>query len=801
MKMSTRVFVCVGVLIGLTLLSRSFFWPANGPSKEDDRLSTSTAPDNLTSVRDEQRTATSLAQRKGGEEFFAAKIRPVLTASCFKCHGGEKLRGGLRVDSLQSLLKGGDSGPAVVPGDAEESLLIRAIRHANDDLKMPPDKKLSDEIIDDFIAWIRSGADWPDGLALKGTEPSDRTKKPWALMPIKSIQPPADRSGWSANPIDQFVRARLLEKDLLPADDASKRTLIRRVTFDLHGLPPTPAEIDAFVADKSLDAFAKLVDRLLESPRYGERWARHWLDVVRYSDSAGFETDQRYTSAWRYRDYVIQSLNADKPFDRFIQEQVAGDELWPGDKEATIATGLYCVGPAEAESAMTSTQLEYEWLTDSVDTTGAAFLGLTFGCARCHDHKYDPISQRDYYAMQAFFAASDRPFPEKIRILRIKGLNGLLSDAPVPKELMNDPRCTLVAEEKVGSHLLHRQKPMTIRRLQRGELSKPREEVSPAFPEALTATREGSIRVPDDPSARRSALARWLTSPANPLTARVLVNRVWGWHFGQALVRTPNDFGAQGEPPTHLELLDWMAHDFVEHGWSLKRLHRTILMSKTYQMKSIAEGAGLRVDPENRWLCHYPRHRLEGEAIRDAMLACAGSLNDEMFGPPVTPPLSESELTGLFEPKEKWAVNKDSRQHTRRSIYLLNRRTFSYPFFSAFDPPEVMASCPQRMRTIVPTQALALLNSPFAVEQAAAFARRLIKECGDKPDELLTRAWLLAFGRPPTPKELERTSAFLSKSSANLKKDDAHPGARPSEASLSELCLVLLNANEFIYLE
>jgi hypothetical protein len=642
----------------------------------------------------------------------------------------------------------------------------------------------------------------------------------WAFAPVKPTEPPADATGWAAGPIDRFVLAKLRERDLSPADPADKRTLLRRVTFDLTGLPPTPEEVDAFLADDSPGAYAKVVDRLLASPRYGERWGRHWLDVVRYADTGGFEGDYLYPNAWRYRDYVIRALNADKPFDRFVQEQVAADELWP-EGAARDATGLYCVGPALSEAAlMPSNQLEYEWLTDAADTTGAAFLGLTFGCARCHDHKYDPITQRDYYAMQAIFAASDRPYPEKIRLNRIKGLNGLLSDAPVPKELLNDPRCTVrVEDSNTGLRLFHRQEPLTIHRLARGEVSKPREVVEPGLPRVLAPAESAPDFTRTPPEKRRTILAKWLTSPENPLTARVLVNRVWGWHFGQALARTPNDFGVQGEPPTHPELLDWLARDFVEHGWSLKRLHRAILLSSTYRMSSIAD-CGLRiadskdkadhapppggsssnpqsairnpqsVDAENRLLWHFPRQRLEGEAIRDTMLACAGTLNLKASGPPVVPPLSAQELTGLFDAKGKWPVTKDPAEHTRRSVYLLARRTFAYPLFAAFDAPELMTSCPQRARTVVPAQALTLLNSPLAREQSAAFARRLLKECRDKPEEIVSRAWRLAFGRAPTPAERERARTFLQK------RADAG-----SEAALADLCLALFNANEFVYVD
>jgi hypothetical protein len=625
----------------------------------------------------------------------------------------------------------------------------------------------------------------------------------WAFTAVKKSEPPLDPTDWSGTPIDQFVSAKLREQkltppaDLLDGGDTDKRRLLRRVTFDLIGLPPTPEECDAFLADKSPDAFAKVVDRLLASSQYGERWGRHWLDVARYADTAGFEADYLYPNAWRYRDYVIRSFNSDKPFDRFIQEQVAGDELWPDDHDALDATGFYGIGPALSEAAlMPSNQLEYEWLTDAADTTGAAFLGITFGCARCHDHKYDPFTQRDYFGMQAIFAASDRPYPEKIRLNRIKALNGLLSDAPVPKEMLADPRCTLRVEDaKTGVRLFHRSDPLTVHRLGRGEVTKPREEVCPALPQALLSPERPWTFEEVPSSQRRGRLAEWLTAADNPLTARVLVNRVWGWHFGQALVRTPNDFGVQGELPTHPELLDWLARDFIDHGWSLKRLHREILLSRTYRMSSIHKATATGpdpqvVDPENRLLWHFPRKRLEGEAVRDTLLACAGNLNLKPFGPPVVPPLSSQELTGLFDAKGKWPVTADPAEHTRRSVYLLARRTFVYPLFAAFDPPAVMTSCPQRPRTIVPTQALTLLNSPLAREQAAAFARRLLRETGYKLEDAVARAWLLAFSRPGSEKEMARAQEFLRQRSSAGK-----------EAALADLCLALFNANEFIYLD
>jgi hypothetical protein len=602
---------------------------------------------------------------------------------------------------------------------------------------------------------------------------------------VASNPPAPRRAGWARDPIDAFVLHRLEANKLAPAPPADRLTLLRRVCFDLTGLPPSPEEVECFAGDERPDAYERLVDRLLASPHYGERWARHWLDVVRYADTGGFEVDHLYPNAWRFRDYVIRSLNAGKPFERFIQEQVAGDELWPGDRDAALASALYCTGPVLPESAMVANQLENDWLTDAADTTGAAFLGLTFGCARCHDHKYDPIRQTDYYAMQAVFAASDRPFPAKVRLGRIKALNGLLSDAPVPKSLMDDPRCTVRTEDETGFRLFHRETPLEVRRLRRGELDKPREVVGPAFPAALLASgRKPDVSgVPAD--RRRAALARWLTCPDNPLTARVLVNRVWGWHFGQGIVRTPNDFGAQGEPPTHPELLDWLARDFIEHGWDLKHLHRRILLSSAYRMSSMAQGPGLQSDPEDRLLWHFPRRRLEGEAIRDAMLACSGHLNARPYGPPVVPPLSAEELTGLFDARGKWPVTKDAAQHTRRSVYLLVRRTFLYPMFAAFDPPEVMTSCPRRVETVVPTQALALLNSPVARGQSKDFAHRLLRECDGDVEQAVPRAWLLAFGRPVTSPERERALSFL----------------RGRKDALADLCLALFNANEFVYLE
>ncbi|MBI3875731.1 MAG: DUF1553 domain-containing protein [Verrucomicrobia bacterium] len=596
---------------------------------------------------------------------------------------------------------------------------------------------------------------------------------------------------WVVNPIDAFVLARLEENKLTPASPASRVALLRRTYFDLTGLPPSPEEIEMFTKATRSGAHADLIERLLASPQYGERWARHWLDVVRYADTGGFEHDLSYRNAWRYRDYVIRSFNANKPFDRFIQEQVAGDELWPDDADALAATGLYAVGPVSQDSAMMSTQLEYEWLTDTADTTGAAFLGLTFGCARCHDHKYDPLTQRDYFGLQAIFAASDRPYPDAVREHRIKGLNGILADVPIPKELKDDPRCTIKTDDKIGAQLFHREMPLEIHRLRRGELSKPLEVIAPALPAVFAVDKKLFDPAAAPAGQRRAVFAKWLVSPNNSLTARVIVNRVWAWHFGQGLVRTPGDFGAQGEQPTHRELLDWLTRDFAGHGWDLKRLHRLILSSATYQMQSAGVSArAQKLDPENRLLSHFPRRRLDAEAVWDSLHACAGTLNLKPFGPPVVPMLTKEELSGLFGSTEKWKVTKDPAEFTRRGIYLFERRTFLFPMFDAFDPPDVMTSCARRFETTVPTQALALLNSEAAQGQAREFARRLLKECGEQPEKIPARAWLLAFNRPITQSESDRAQSFL-RARRNLSREDA----------LAELCLSLFNANEFVFID
>jgi hypothetical protein len=690
-------------------------------------------------------------------EFFEKKIRPVLVEHCFKCHSNQaaKIKGKLLLDSGAGIRKGGASGPSLVAGNADASLLIKALRY-DGALQMPPAGKLPKAVIADFEKWVGLGAVLPKDDAAdvvkKPSNMSEVARKHWAFQPIrKPALPAVKRTDWVRNGIDAFVLAKLESAGLPPAPPASAAMLTRRLYFDLIGLPPTPEELQ----DGS--PMEKTIDRLLASPHYGERWGRHWLDVVRYADSAGYELDTFYDFAWQYRDYVIRSLNDNKPMDRFLQEQLAGDELWPDSEEARIATGFCTVGPYAYEGGIGRPKvIEYQRLTDIADTTGSALLGLTVGCARCHDHKYDPISQHDYFALQAIFAASEFK-DEKIGPSRAKS-------TLAARVLQNRP-------EAPKTHLLRR-----------GELETPGEEVAPALIRLL------SENVRDQPGrdvkGRRAALARWLTAPENPLTARVLANRVWQWHFGKALVRTPNDFGVQGELPTHPELLDYLAAELVSHGWDLKHLHRLILNSNTYRMSSGGVEQSAQRDPDHRLLSRFPRRRLEAEAVWDGLHAVAGTLNRKPYGPAVVPPVDPDALKSLLN--TNWKVTADKTEWTRRGVYIAVRRSLQFPLFDTFNGAKGLESCAGRENTVVAGQALMLLNSEAVRSQAKALAERLRRECPKDEAERVRRGWLLVFSRPATASEVERTLAFLR--------------GREGDA-LTLWCLALLNANEFLYID
>ena len=667
--------------------------------------------------------------------------RQILATQCVSCHGAAKL-GGLDLRARASMLAGGGRGAAVIPGQADASLLYQAVLRKGP-LTMPPGKKgLSEADVATLKAWIESGAQWND-------QSISAQSSWWSFQKLKR---PAIPASTARHPIDAFVLAKLKEQRLQPVALAGKRTLLRRVTFDLLGLVPSPEEMDAFEADPSSDAYAKVVDRLLASPRYGERWGRHWLDVARYADTGGFETDIYFPNAWRYRDYVIQSLNDDKPYNRFVQEQIAGDELFPDDLDldggfkipesklknldARIATGMYTVGPAYHEAALFGGQVRYEWLTDVVDTTGEAFFGITLGCARCHNHKFDPITQRDYHQMMAVFAGSEEReipivsqfsifgfksgFPSWLKVEELKSAIQRIDqaakkrvidavrrrfdaavlqafDTPVDKRSVAQrelatrleaamtqaglqenaegkeadiPLTTAESAERerlvtelgqaalkanpvaqTATVLDHAAVTPVVHLTHRGDWRAKGEVVGPGFPAVLA----NGHAIDDDPAKklqRRKALALWLTEPDHPLTARVIVNRVWHWHFGRGIVGTPNDFGRQGEEPTHPELLDWLASEFVTQGWSLKKLHRMILLSETYQRSSDFSEANANIDANNRFLWRNNRQRLDAETLRDAVLTVSGDLNLKMGGRPVIPQLSREEYTVM------WARNQ-----------------------------------------------------------------------------------------------------------------------------------------------
>jgi Protein of unknown function (DUF1553)/Protein of unknown function (DUF1549) len=712
------------------------------------------------------------------------------------------------------------------------------------------------------------------------------TEKEWAYRaPVRPMVPAVKNASWGHNPIDAFILAKQEAAGLACAPVAEPAVLIRRLSFDLTGLPPTPEEVDAFVHDASPDAYEKLVDRLLAAPQHGERLATPWLDLVRFAESDGFKADDRRPEAWRYRDYVIRSFNADKPYDRFIQEQLAGDELFPDDPDALIATGLNRHPPDEY-NAVNLEQRRQEILNDLTDTTSLVFLGLTVGCARCHDHKFDPIAQTDYYRIQAFFAAyqpADRPvgkhaelerFQQRMRdwLTKTADLRKRMDELEEPyreqflakrkgrfpkeyQEMFDTPAdkrtplqqqiAAMVAKQVEIGHdevaktmkpavrqqwqeldqtmaELNRLKPPSpplamaltdvgpvapvTHLLRRGEWQHPGEEIVPGF---LSAIDDRSADVPPPgPDARttgrRSILARWLTQPDHPLTARVLVNRLWQHHFGRGIVATPSDFGNQGEPPTHPELLDWLAREFVERGWSMKAIHRLIVTSATYRQSTHFDRANAALDPENKLLWRMNRRRLEGEALRDAMLAVSGQLNAKAGGPSIYPELPPE----LGMSRGSWPVSSDASERNRRSVYVFVKRNLRYPLFSAFDAPDTNETCARRQLTTNAPQALALLNGKTVLDQARLFGARVLREAGTDPTRVIDRAYRVSLGRAPDAEEMRATQSFLDREATLLRQrlggnvaGHDSPADPAFAAAVVDLCHALLNLNEFLYLD
>lgn len=626
----------------------------------------------------------------------------------------------------------------------------------------------------------------------------------WCFRPIKNPALPVVRdSNWCRNPIDQFILAQLEEHNLRPAPPAAKLDLVRRVYFDVTGLPPTPQQIEAFLDDNASDAYERLVDRLLASLHFGERAAQYWLDVVRYAETEGFEYDRHIPGAWQYRDYVIASFNDDKPFDRFVTEQIAGDEIAPGDGQCEIAAIFHRLGPVRRNAGNPEIAASRnEILTERTDIIGSAFLGLTVGCARCHNHKFDPIPQKDYYRLQAFLAATEE---HDIQFLSVEEKNQWERKASAMNAeidaLQKRARSASGAEatnlkqqiQSLIDTLPPRRPPIPgirndfdhrteIHVLRRGQWEAKGEVVGPRPPSVLVS--DDVPELPGDDPDPRTQLARWLTDPHNPLTPRVIVNRLWQDHFGQGIVRTANNFGVNGERPTHPELLDFLATRLIANGWHLKPIHRLMLLSSAYRQSSRAavDQAALRGDPDDRLLWRFPRRRLSAEEIRDAMLAAAGQLNSAIGGPSVMLPVDPELTHQLYKPAQ-WSVSLNPLDQHRRSIYLIAKRNLRLPFMESFDQPALTTSCSRRESTTHAPQALELLNGSLANDLAAALASRLEKDCGNEKGQMIEEAYQLTMARAPTATEHELAARFLR------------------DQPVKEFALALFNLNGFLYVQ
>lgn len=803
---------------------------------------------------------------KEAVQFFESKVRPILADHCFKCHGESKPKGGLRLDSRAAILAGGDQGPAIVVGRPDKSLVIKAINHTDEQLKMPPKSKLTREQIDVLTQWVKMGAPWPGGEQVTTTRRektiTDKDRGHWAFQPIKRPAVPTVRSNaWVANPIDAFILARLEAKGLAPNPPASKRELVRRVTYDLTGLPPSPQEMESALNDRADNWYEKVVDRLLASPQYGEKWGRHWLDLVRFAETNSYERDGPKPHTWRYRDYVIRSFNNDKPYDLFIREQLAGDELHRGEEptgaaaEGLIATGYYRLGIWDDEPT-DPLQAKYDGLDDIVATTGQVFLGMTFDCARCHDHKIDPILQKDYYRLVSFFHNINHfrnggpgdempiftgPAERQTYEERVKTLERSRRELQVVVDAFED-ECRKLYEQvegkkaagdiaklaaKEGARLLGKER-FTRYQEQRRELDALRKQsvpaekvlcvteagnnapdtfvmirgnphvkgdkVEPAFPDVFGSPTPLLPKPPagSRTTGRRLVLADWIVSKDNPLTARVMANRIWQHHFGRGIVRSASNFGTQGDRPTHPELLDWLATEFVAGGWKMKSLHRLILTSNAYRMSSGAKPQAAAVDPANDLLWRFDMRRLSGEEIRDSIHAINGSLNPKMYGPGIYVEIPKEVLAGQSMPGHGWGKSSPDEQN-RRSVYIHVKRSLLTPILESFDTAETDRSAPVRFATTQPTQALGMLNSEFLNKQAAVFAKRLQTEAGPDTAKQVRTALYLATSRQPSDAEIKRGVELIETLTSK--------NGVPPELALKYFCLMVLNLNEFIYID
>jgi len=791
----------------------------------------SAAGPDATTASPEEPTPAQLA-------FFEKEVRPLLIEHCYACHSSEakKVKGNLLLDSRQGLLRGGDSGPALAPDDPDRSLLIRAVRYTDPLLQMPPKQKLSDRQIEVLTRWVKLGA--PDPRvdikpAAVVTKPlPDETRQWWSFQPVRDTVPPVVRDPtWARSEIDRFILARLESEGMRPAPPADRRTLIRRMTFDLTGLPPTPAEIDAFLADDSPAAVDKLVDRLLAGRHYGERWGRHWLDVVRYADTSGCNGDFPIPDAWRYRNYVIDAFNNDKPYNRFLTEQLAGD-LLSAETDAQRFEQIVATTYLPISRRFSSVAEEFHLtLDDTIDNFGKAILGLTVSCARCHDHKFDPIPAADYYALYGIFQSTTYAFPGTEIYRHRQNLTPLVPRGRLEGELrpflekMREldagmyeayaPVETLDTKEKQAQKAKFRkvqeQRDELTKRLPefptafaacegtaanaRIQLKGDPKTLGPEVPRGFLTILGGQRLPPGHPGSGRAELAGWVTDPANPLTARVFVNRVWLGHFGRGLVATPDDFGTRGAKPSHPELLDWLTARFIADGWSVKALHRRIMLSAAYQMASIENAGHLQKDPQNNLLWTFNRRRLSAEEIRDGMLAVSGRLDRS---PGQAHP---------FKPELSWRYTQhnpfvDDFPTDRRSVYLMQQRIRMHPYLGTFDGADTNAVTGQRRSDTPPQQALFMLNSEFVHRQALALAERLING-SNSPDARIRQAFPLVLGRIATDDEVGEAMAFIAEVADSLKsaKADAGTTANVEQGAFASYLRVLLSSNEFVFVE
>ena len=823
-------------------------------------------------------------------DFFEAKVRPLLIARCLECHGETKPKAALRLDSRAAILVGGESGPAAIAGKPDESLLIEAIRYRSS-TQMPPKSRLAEADIVTLTEWVRRGLPWPNSPPVTPEPPttaptSDFTaeqKAFWAFQPVIRPVPPAiDRATWVRSPIDRFILAELVSNGLQPAPEVDKRRLIRRITVDLIGLLPTFGEVTDFTDDESPDSIERVADRLLASPRYGERWARHWLDVARYADSNGLDENLAYGNAWRYRDYVVRAFRDDKPYDQFLIEQIAGDLLEPGERAAVssvvssanatefdplIATGFLCLG-AKMLAEDDPVKMQMDIIDEQVDTIARTVMGLTMGCARCHDHKFDPLTIDDYYSLAGVFKSTqtmdtfsvvarwhERPLATQSQIQQRDAQQELVtrqhqiidklraetavaisvaarlplfdfkSSSAVPKEIETLFPAEVVAQLKAGREELSRReasvpiisetmavsesKPENLRIHLRGSHLTLGKEVPRRLPRILNAKRADELIV----GSGRLPLAQWLASREHPLTSRVMVNRIWQWHFGFGLVRSPDNFGRLGDRPSHPKLLDWLASEFAGNGppsaddveatvnsiqneprtWSIKSLHRQLVASSAYRQSTEFNANAVLADPENRLLWRFHRRRMDVEVLRDSLLGASGLL-DETPGGTLLPTTNRTYVTSTTN------VNPALYNSNRRSIYLPVIRSALFDVFTAFDFADPSTPAGQRDQTTVAPQALFMMNSAFILEHSREIARRLLESPDSDAVDRIRRLYHLTCSRDPVASEIRRATDYTDRMRQAI--GQANDAEKDIDIRVwTSLCRAILATNEFVYIE